>query len=68
MPDIDFRPLAEDSLNTLTEIADSATSKLSSENSLGTDSFASGNTLTGSEAFQNLASIKKNHHEEFYHH
>lgn len=64
MADIDFSPLAEDTLTTLTEIADNATDKLKTENSLGTDSFASGNTLTGHQAFQNLASIQNSNHEQ----
>jgi hypothetical protein len=51
-------PLAEDTLSTFSEIADNAISKLSSESRMGTDSFASGNTLTGNRAFQNLASIQ----------
>lgn len=64
MADIDFSPLAEDTLSTFSEIADNATDKLRTENSLGTDSFASGNTLTGNQAFQNLASIQNSNHEQ----
>jgi hypothetical protein len=61
---IDFSPLAEDTLTTFAEIADNATNKLGSGNSMGTDSFASGNTLTGNRAFQNLANIKQNNREQ----
>ena len=52
MADIDFSPLAEDTLSTFSEIADNAMHKLSSENSTGADSFASGNTFTGNQAFK----------------
>ena len=58
MADIDFSPLAEDTLSTFSEIADNATDKLRTENSLGTDSFASGNTLTGNQAFANKSLIE----------
>ncbi|SMG64888.1 conserved hypothetical protein [methanotrophic bacterial endosymbiont of Bathymodiolus sp.] len=64
MADIDFYPLAEDTLSTFSEIADNAISKLSSESRMGTDNFASGNTLTGNRAFQNLASIQNSNHEQ----
>ncbi|SFG23822.1 ATP-binding domain-containing protein [Neptunomonas qingdaonensis] len=64
MADIDFSTLAEDALSTFSEIEDNATNKLSFENNMGTDSFASGNTLTGNQAFQNLASIKQANREQ----
>ena len=64
MADIDFSPLAEDTLSTFSEIADNAMHKLSSENSTGADSFASGNTFTGNQAFKTLASIKHSNHEQ----
>lgn len=66
MADIDFSSLAEDTLSTFSEIADNATSKLGSEGSIGTDSFASSNTLTGNKAFQNLASIQQTNRDQLF--
>ncbi|QYK01740.1 ATP-binding domain-containing protein [Shewanella psychrotolerans] len=64
MADIDFSSLAEDTLSTFSEIADNATSKLDSEGFWRADSFASGNTLTGNKAFQNLASIQQTNRDQ----
>tara|TARA_R110001583_G_scaffold95420_3_gene239239 strand:+ start:1653 stop:1838 length:186 start_codon:yes stop_codon:yes gene_type:complete len=57
MTDINLSPLAEDTLSTFSEIADNASKKLNPNSSKSMDSFASGNTLTGNQAFQNLANI-----------
>ncbi len=64
MADIDFLPLAEDTLSTFSEITENAANKLKNENNQGTDSFASGNTLTGNEAFLKLANIQKSNREQ----
>ena len=59
MQDIDFSSLAEETLDTFAEIANTAGSKLSEGQAAGTDSFATGNTLTGSKAYQNLDGIQR---------
>lgn len=59
MKDIDFSLLAEETLDTFDEIANIASSKLSEDQAGGTDSFATGNTLTGSKAYQNLDGIQR---------
>ncbi|ALZ75688.1 ATP-binding domain-containing protein [Rheinheimera sp. F8] len=62
MTEMDFTLLAEESLTTLTEIADTANAKLITQR-VHTDSFAAGNTLTGGNAFRNLSSIQQSQHE-----
>ncbi len=52
-----FEALAEEALSTISEIADGAAQKLASEGHSSANSFASGNTLTGGRAYQNLANI-----------
>ncbi|MFT6164476.1 MAG: superfamily I DNA/RNA helicase [Zhongshania aliphaticivorans] len=59
MQDMDFSPLAEETLDTFAEIASTASSKLSEGQAGGADSFATGNTLTGSKAYQNLDGIQR---------
>lgn len=59
MNSIEFEELAEESLVTFAEISDGAARKLVSGVTISTDSFASGNTLTGSKAYQNLDKITK---------
>ncbi len=63
MQDTDFSPLAEETLDTFAEIANTASRKLSDGQSAGADSFASGNTLTGSKAYQNLDGIQRGQRE-----
>jgi hypothetical protein len=58
-----FEALAEEALSTFAEIADGAAKKLASEGHLSANSFASGNTLTGLEAYQNLNSISRANHD-----
>lgn len=53
-----FAELADESINVLTEIAQTAANKLNSSGSSDFDSFASGNTLTAAKAYQNLSTIK----------
>lgn len=53
-----FAELADESINVLTEIAQTAADKLHSAGSSDFDSFASGNTLTAAKAYQNLSTIK----------
>jgi hypothetical protein len=64
MTDINLSPLAEDTLSTFSEIADNASKKLNPNSSKSMDSFASGNTLTGNQAFQNLANIHQSNREQ----
>lgn len=59
MQDIDFSSLAEETLDTFAEIANTASSKLSEVQAARTDSFATGNTLTGGKAYQNLDGIQR---------
>ncbi|CAA0078284.1 ATP-binding domain-containing protein [Zhongshania aliphaticivorans] len=59
MQDIDFSSLAEETLDTFAEIASTASSKLSEGQAAATDSFATGNTLTGSKSYQNLDVIQR---------
>ncbi len=63
MQDMDFSPLAEETLTTFAEIANTASKKLSDDQPAGADSFASGNTLTGSKAYQNLDAIQRGQRE-----
>lgn len=64
MIDINFAPFAEDTLSTFTEIADNASKKLNSDSAKNIDSFASSNTFTGNQAFQNLHNIQQAHGEQ----
>lgn len=57
MGQADFEKLAEEALSTISEIAEGATQKLASEGRSSANSFASGNTLTGGLAYQNLENI-----------
>ncbi len=57
MSQAEFEALAKEALSTIAEIADGATQKLASEWHASANSFASGNTLTGGQAFQNLENI-----------
>lgn len=55
----DFKSLADEALLTLTEIADAATQKLSSDSLSYANSFATGNTMTSVQASQNLENISQ---------
>lgn len=57
MSQAEFEVLAEEALSTIAEIADGAAQKLASKGHSSANSFASGNTLTGGQAFQNLENI-----------
>lgn len=59
MSQIELKALAEEVLNTFAEIADGAEQKLTSGGHLSVNSFATGNTLTGSLAYQNLSNINQ---------
>lgn len=63
MHEQDFTPLANETLATFTEIADTANGKLSAERAGSADSFAAGNTLTNSNAYQNLDRIHRGQRE-----
>lgn len=52
-----FEALAGEALATFAEIADASEQKLASDGQLSANSFASGNTLTGGQAYQNLMNI-----------
>ncbi|MDO8069250.1 ATP-binding domain-containing protein [Janthinobacterium sp. SUN206] len=52
-----FEPLAAEALTTFAEISEGATQKLATSVNISADSFASGNTLTGAQAYQNLNDI-----------
>lgn len=52
-----FEALAEEALATFSEIAGTSEQKLASDGQLSANSFASGNTLTGGQAYQNLINI-----------
>lgn len=63
MQEMDFSSLAEETLATFAEIATMANDRLSEGNLVSADSFASGNTLTASKAYQNLAGIQRGERE-----
>lgn len=63
MSEINFKSLAEEALGTFTEIADGAGQKLTSGGNLSANSFATGNTLTGGQAYQNLININQANRE-----
>tara|TARA_R110001583_G_scaffold195537_1_gene375639 strand:- start:3453 stop:6119 length:2667 start_codon:yes stop_codon:yes gene_type:complete len=65
MTGIDLGPLAEESLSTFEEIEQTAIQKLTGNVARRNDSFASGNTLTGGQAFQNLSTIQQTNQEDF---
>lgn len=57
MGQAEFEVIAEESLSTFSEIAEGATRKLASGEHSSANSFASGNTLTGGQAYKNLENI-----------
>ncbi|WP_416308566.1 ATP-binding domain-containing protein [Neptunicella sp. SCSIO 80796] len=59
MTEMDFIPLAEDTLERFSEISDVASQQYNSPKIGNADSFATGNTLTGGAAFQNLSEIQQ---------
>lgn len=63
MTDLDLSSLAKESLDTFDEISKTAIRQLGSTQATSTDSFASGNTLTGATAYKNLANIKEEQRE-----
>lgn len=63
MSQANFEVLAEEALSTIAEIADGAAQKLSSEKHSSANSFASGNTLTGGQAYQNYENISQANRE-----
>lgn len=63
MSQANFEALAEEALSTIAEIADGAAQKLSSNTPSFANSFASGNTLTGSQAYQNYENISQANRE-----
>lgn len=63
MSQAEFETLAEEALSTIAEIADGAAQKLASEGHSSVNSFASGNTLTGGQAYQNLENITHSNRE-----
>ncbi|MBA6411766.1 ATP-binding domain-containing protein [Parahaliea sp. F7430] len=63
MQEIGFTSLAKETLSTFDEIANVASDKLGNNERPGNDSFASGNTLTGGAAYQNLAGIQQEQRE-----
>ncbi|MCZ2339992.1 MAG: hypothetical protein LC127_17750 [Chitinophagales bacterium] len=64
MMEIDFLSLAEESLATFTEISNATQSQLSRQPAESRDSFATGNTLNGSRAFEKLSTIQSGRREE----
>ena len=62
----DFETLATEALTTFSDIADTATQKLKSGTSSPADSFASGNSMTGGQAFQNLDKISQTNREGWH--
>jgi DNA polymerase III delta prime subunit len=58
-----LKVIAEEALMTFAEIADNAKQQLTSVVSCSTDSFATGNTLTGGRAYQNLNNIGQKNRE-----
>lgn len=63
MEDQYFSTLADETLTTFAEIAQTASTKLNAATPTGGDSFASGNTLTGGKAYQNLVGIQQGERE-----
>lgn len=63
MHETELKVIAEEALLTFAEIADSAKQKLISVTNCSTDSFATGNTLTGGRAYQNLNNIGQTNRE-----
>jgi superfamily I DNA/RNA helicase len=63
MSQLEFEALAKEALSTFAEIADSAVQKLAAEVHLSAHSFASGNTLTGGQAYQNLDDISQSNRQ-----
>ncbi|MDP2762698.1 MAG: DNA helicase UvrD [Sideroxyarcus sp.] len=63
MSQIEFKTLAVEALSTFAEIADGAAQKLTSGGHLSANSFATGNTLTGGQAYQNLNNINQANRE-----
>lgn len=63
MSKMEFEVLAEEALSTIAEIADGAAQKLVTEGHSSVNSFASGNTLTGGQAYQNLQNISQANRE-----
>ncbi len=63
MSQVKFEALAEESLSTFAEVADGAKQKLTSAGHSSADSFASGNTLTSGQAYQNLNNISQANRE-----
>jgi hypothetical protein len=63
MSSYDFEALAKDALSTFEEVMTSAARDLSSGESVPVHSFASGNTLTGAQAYQNLAKISQDNRD-----
>jgi superfamily I DNA/RNA helicase len=64
MNNIDFSSLAVDTLSTFSEISDKAAIKLKDGDIDGRNSFASVNTMTGNNSFQNLDKIQRNNREQ----
>ena len=63
MSDLDLSPLAEESLRTFDEIAQTANSKLNTEASNAGNVLATTNALTGGQAVTNLNNIRSSEHE-----
>jgi DNA helicase IV len=64
MIDVNLSSMAEDTLATFSEISDNADMKLKHGVVEVKNSFAGGNTMTGSNAFQNLAKIQETNREQ----
>lgn len=64
MMEMDFLSLAEESLATFTEISNTTQDQLSRQPAESRDSFATGNTLNGSSAFEKLSTIQQSRREE----
>lgn len=63
MRSMEFETLAEEALGTFAEISEGATQKLASRGVISAHSFASGNTLTGAQAYRNLDRISKENND-----
>jgi len=63
MSPIEYKTLAEEALNTFAEIADGAAQQMASGGHLSANSLATGNTLTGGKAYQNLNDINQANRE-----
>lgn len=63
MKEMDFEPLAEETLGAFAEIAENAAQRSTGNGGIPAQSFASGNTLTGGQAFQNLESISQSNRD-----